>query len=77
MENIYSHKATANEIKILDRMTPGRSIEKETTYANSLDTDLIYADLFRLYCIRGDKQKAIEYFNKIKDEILKFFLKDY
>ncbi len=58
-------------------MVPGRRIDKDIMYENTLDTDLIYVDLLRSYRIRGDKQKAMEYFNKIKDETLKYFLQDF
>ena len=77
MENIFSHKITDNEIITLNKMVPGRRIDKDIMYENTLDTDLIYVDLLRSYRIRGDKQKAMEYFNKIKDETLKYFLQDF
>ena len=57
MENIYTHNVTLEETRILDKMTPGRRIDEKIIYDNLSDIDLIFADLFRLYSIRGDKQK--------------------
>jgi len=55
-------------------MIPGRKIDDKFKYINSLPDDLYLADLFRLYLIRGDKQKAELYLNKIEDNMLKIFL---
>ncbi len=77
MENIYSHKISPDELKTLGKMIPGRKIDKKQSYENSLEDDLIYADLYRLYSLRKDKTKAMEFFNRIKDSTLKYFLKDF
>ena len=77
MDNIFTHDITPGEKKVLDKMTPGRNIDEKIIYENSLDSDLIYADLFRLYCIRDNKQKAMEFFDKIKDPTHKHFLLDF
>ena len=74
MPNIFYHNITPDEINKLDKMTPGRKIDEKGHYENSTDDDLSNADLFRLYTIRGDKEKAILYFSKIKDKTLKYFL---
>ena len=74
MSNIFYHKITPDEIKVLDKMTPGRKIDEKSIYESSTDDDLINADLFRLYTIRGEKQKAQLFFSKIKDNTLKYFL---
>lgn len=74
MPNIFHHKVTPSEIKEIDKMTPGRQIDEKSRYENSTDDDLNNADLFRLYTIRGEKQKAKLFFSKIKDKTLKYFL---
>ena len=76
MSNIFYHKITPDEIDKLDKMTPGRKIYDKSLYESSTDDDLTNADLFRLYTIRGEKQKAKLYFSKIKDKTLKHFLEN-
>ena len=74
MTNIFKHNVTRDEITKLDKMTPGRKIDEKSHYEISTDDDLINADLFRLYTIRGNKEKAKLYFSKIRDNTLKYFL---
>jgi hypothetical protein len=74
MENIYNHNISINEIRALSKMIPGRRIDNKYKYINSLSDDLYFADLFRLYLIRGDEGKAESYLNKIEDSTLKYFL---
>jgi hypothetical protein len=57
-------------------MIPGRKIDERNAYERSLENDLCFADLFRLYTLRKNEQKAVEFYNKIKDPALKYFLKD-
>ena len=74
MENIFEHNISKTEIDKLDKMTPGRKISNKKSYLKSISKDISYADLYRLYLVRGEKQLAQKYFNKIKDETLKYFL---
>ena len=74
MPNIFHHKVTPSEIEEIDKMTAGRQIDKKNRYEKSTDDDLNNADLFRLYTISGEKQKAKLFFSKIKDNTLKYFL---
>jgi hypothetical protein len=55
-------------------MIPGRSIVNREDYEKSTNNDLLNADLFRLYSLRKEKRTAKEYFEKIKDETLRYFL---
>ncbi len=75
MGTIYRHNITANELNQLIKMIPGREIDDKADYENEFCSDIKYADLFRLYSLRGMKQEAQFYFNKIKDDTLKFLLK--
>jgi hypothetical protein len=77
MENIYSHKVSPDELRTLSKMIPGRRIDEKNSYENSLEDDLIFADLYRLYSLRKDKRKAMDFFNRIKDSTLKYFLNDF
>ena len=74
MENIFGHNISKDEIEILDKMTPGRTIGNKLRYLNSASRDIMLADLYRLYLVRGEKQLAQKYFDKIKDKTLKYFL---
>jgi hypothetical protein len=76
MPNIFYHNVTPDEITKLDKMTPGRKIDEKSHYEISTDDDLSNADLFRLYTIRGDKEKAKKYLSKIRDNTLKYFLEN-
>lgn len=74
MASIYNHNITTEEMIRLRKMIPGRNILDKDQYEQSTSDDLLYADLFRLYSIRKEMRTAKEYFEKIKDETLKFFL---
>lgn len=74
METIFNHNVTTNEIKTLNKLNPGRKIDHKSNYENSIDDDLRYADLCRLFSIRGYSQIAEKYFNEIKDPTLKYFM---
>jgi hypothetical protein len=76
MGSIYRNNITAKEINKLSKMIPGRKINNEFDYENKMTNDLKFADLFRLFSIRGDKEKAQQYFEKIEDNILKYLLKN-
>ncbi|HMN24206.1 MAG: hypothetical protein IT276_04200 [Ignavibacteriaceae bacterium] len=75
MANIYNHNITSDEMNRLSKMIPGRSIVNREHYEKStICNDLLNADLFRLYSLRKEKRTAKEYFEKIKDDTLRFFL---
>lgn len=74
MASIYNHNITSDEMVRLSKMIPGRSIVSKTDYEKSTNSDLLNADLFRLYSLRKERKIAKEYFEKIKDETLRYFL---
>ena len=74
METIFNHNITTNEIQILNILNPGRKIKDIIDYKSSTDDDLRYADLSRLYSMRGNQEAAEKYFKGIKDPTLKYFL---
>lgn len=74
MDTIFEHNISIDEINQLSKMIPGRIIENKKFYQYELDNDLRNADLYRLYVIRGESEKAKRYFDRIEDEILKHFL---
>lgn len=75
MENIFEHSISKDEIEILDKMTPGRTIGSKIHYLNYASRDIMLADLYRLYFLRGEKRLARKYFDKIEDQTLKYFLR--
>lgn len=75
MGTIYRHNVTADEIKSLRRIIPGRRIDNRDDYEKTMNEDLKYADLFRLYMIRGEKERAMNYYDKIEDKVLRYLLK--
>jgi hypothetical protein len=76
LKNIFEHNISKDEIDKLDKMTPGRKITNKKNYLKSISKDISYADLYRLYLVRGEKQIAQKYLNKIKDQTLKYFLEN-
>lgn len=78
METIYDHGISENELVVLDKMTPGRIInQNKQNYLENCSSDILFADLYRLYFLRGDNNKAQFYFDKIQDHTLKYLLKDF
>ncbi len=76
METIYDHDISDHELMVLDKMTPGRVIDNnKQNYLSSCSQDILFADLFRLYNLRGDIIKADYYFEKIQDNTLTYLLK--
>ena len=74
METIFNHDITVDEIKVLNILNPGRRIDDKIVYEISTGDDVKYADLCRLFFIRGNPQIAEEYFNEIKDSTLKYLM---
>lgn len=78
MDTIYDHNVSEKELHILDKMTPGRIIDhNRQNYMKYCSSDLLFADLFRLYDLRGDNHKSQFYFDQIQDVTLKYLLKNF
>ncbi len=67
METIFDHNVTGVEIDLLNSFIVSKGIRDKENYENNLDRDRSYSDLFHLYSIRGEMDKAEVYFNKIKN----------
>lgn len=76
MGSIYKQKVTPEEMHRLIKMIPGRKIDNEIDYEINMSGDLKLADLYRLFSIRGEKDKAQGYFEKIEDNVLRYLLKN-
>ncbi|HZW39249.1 MAG TPA: hypothetical protein VFF33_08135 [Ignavibacteriaceae bacterium] len=75
MGHIFNHNITTDEVQKLKRMMIRKLIEDISEYETKMSSDLINADLYRLYTIRGKKNIAQQYLNRIDDEILRYLLK--
>ncbi len=69
METIFDHNVTEEEVKLL----LGLEISKERFMEWKLDKEANFSCIYRLYLIRGDKEKAKKYFDKLPDTEHKYF----
>lgn len=76
MDTIYEHNLSLEEIQKLGRMIPDRIIGIKKYYQYELYNDTRNADLYRLYFIRGEREKANKYFDKIEDIVIKNSLRE-
>jgi hypothetical protein len=67
IETIFDHGVTDAEMLALTDGYP----ESRENYLYSLDQDSAYADLYRLYSIRNDANKASFFLEQIKDSSFK------
>ena len=74
METIFDHNITGIEIEVLNSFIPSRAIRTREKYAESLDSDKFNSDLYHLYILRGNANKAEEYLSKIKNPEYKYIL---
>lgn len=63
METVFDHEPTAEELKYL--FLSGRS--KEEHLASKADQETEYGNIYALYMIRGNREKALEYLNRIRN----------
>ncbi|MEI6333245.1 MAG: hypothetical protein WCS87_01690 [Methylococcaceae bacterium] len=71
LETIFNHEITAAELLALANGYE----ETQKEYFYGLDQDSAYADLYRLYILRGDTDKAAFFIEKIKDNQFKIQFK--
>jgi hypothetical protein len=63
METVFDHSPTAEELKYL--FLSGQSREEYLSSHDDQETE--YGNLYALYMIRGNREKALEYLNRIRD----------
>lgn len=63
METVFDHSPTAEELKYL--FLSGRS--REEYLADHQDQETEFGNIYALYMIRGERDKAIEYLNRIRN----------
>ena len=69
METIFYHGVTEKEVIALCGLKKNRQQFLDW----GLDQEDHYACIYRLYLMRGDKEKAMEYFNKLPNTLNKWF----
>ncbi len=68
METIFDHDPSPEELKYL--FLTGQSKEE---YANTnRDQETEFGNIYALYMIRGNREKALEYLNRIRDPKQRF-----
>ena len=75
METIFEHNVTKLEMEMITSCAPHRDIRTKEGYAKHTDTDTKYSDLYKLYTIRNEAEKAESFLKKVKEpeNIIYFF----
>jgi len=63
METVFDHNPTPEELKFL--FLSGQSKEEYLSAHEDQETE--YGNIYALYMIRGNREKALEYLNRIRD----------
>ena len=77
METIFDHNVTGMELELLNSFIPSRVIRNKEKYMVNVDLDKSYADLYHLYLLRGEINKADYFLKKIKDPKYKYLLSSF
>jgi hypothetical protein len=75
METIFEHNITKLEIEMLTSCAPHKHRWDKDKYLQFSDADTVNSDLYRLFIIRNQNEKAESYLEKIKERenIVYFF----
>ena len=75
METIFEHNVTKLEIEMLTSCAPHKGMKNKDNYEKYSDIDTINSDLYRLFTIRNQTEKAESYIKKVKEpeNIVYFF----
>ena len=75
METIFEHDVTKLEIEKITSCAPHKDFRTKETYTKVTDVDTMYMDLYRLFTIRDDIEKAESFLKKVKEQenIIYFF----
>jgi radical SAM superfamily enzyme len=75
METIFEHNVTKLEIEMLTSCAPHKGMKNKENYVKYCDVDTMNADLYRLFTIRNQADKAESYIKKVKEQenIVYFF----
>jgi hypothetical protein len=75
METIFEHDVTKLEIEKITSCAPHKDFRTKETYTKVTDTDTMYMDLYKLFTIRDDIERAESFLKKVKEQenIIYFF----
>ena len=75
METIFEHDVTKLEIIKITSCGPHKDFRTKEAYAKLTDIDTIYMDLYKLYTLRDQVEKAESFLKKVKvqENIIYFF----
>jgi hypothetical protein len=75
METIYDNNVTKLELEMLISCVPHKGMGNKDHYLKYTDIDTINSDLYRLFLIRDQAEKAETYMKKVKEpeNIVYFF----
>jgi DNA-binding SARP family transcriptional activator len=68
METVFDHDPSAEELKYL--FLTGKT--REEYIASHEDQETEYGNIYALYMIRGNRDKALEYLNRIRNPKARF-----
>ena len=67
METIFEHDVTKLEIEVLTSCSPNKTKKDKDRYLKYSDIDTINSDLYKLFIIRNQNEKAEGYLQKVKE----------
>jgi hypothetical protein len=75
METIFEHNVTKLEIEMLTSCAPNKTKRDKDRYLKYSDINTINSDLYMLFIIRNQNEKAESYLQKVKEpeNIVYFF----
>ena len=75
METIFDNNVTKLEMEMLTSCAPHKGMKNKDNYLKYSDIDTINSDLYRLFLIRNQVEKAESYMKKVKEpeNIVYFF----
>ena len=75
METIFEHNVTKLEIEMLTSCAPNKTKRDKYRYLKYSDINTINSDLYMLFIIRNQNEKAESYLQKVKEpeNIVYFF----
>jgi hypothetical protein len=77
VETIFEHNVTKKELELLKGFNPIGRISSRESYLKEKSQDKSFADLYRLYVLRGDEMKAEEFLNRMNDTNYKYLLSSF
>ena len=75
METIFEHDVTKLEIEKITSCAPHKNFRTKEAYTKITDIDTIYSDLYKLYTLRNEIEKAESFLKKVREpeNIIYFF----